>query len=80
MSDGPLPDDEALIGLADLLDEEVEWQRLLHRVRRSIERRELSGHAVELGCEAFTSVLVEYLKAITAFAQSQGQGGRGRAH
>lgn len=79
MSDGRPPDDgDGLIGLAALLDEDVEWQRLLGKVRRSIERRELSGQAVELGCEALTSVLVEYLKAVTTTTPVPG--GRRRAH
>lgn len=71
------PPDEPPLGLAGLLDEDVEWQHLMARVHRSIERRELSGQAVEFSVEALTSVLVEYLKALASFMP--GSGGRNRA-
>lgn len=71
------PDDERLLGLAGILDEDVEWQRLMGRVHRSIERRELSGQAVEFSVTALTSVLVEYLKALASLMP--GAGGRNRA-
>lgn len=71
------PADERPLGLAGILDEEAEWQRLMGRVHRSIERRELSGQAVELSVGALTVVLAEYLRALASFVP--GSGGRNRA-
>ncbi|HUU36520.1 MAG TPA: mechanosensitive ion channel domain-containing protein [Vicinamibacterales bacterium] len=59
--------DEQPLGLAALLDEEGEWQRLMARVHRSIERRELSGQAVEFSVEALGGVL--FVAGIMALAQ-----------
>lgn len=69
-------DDERPLGLAGILDEEAEWQRLMGRVHRSIQRRELSGQAVEFSVEALASVLVEYLKALASLLP----GSRGKSH
>ncbi len=71
------PDDDRPLGLASILDEEAEWQRLMSGVHRSIERRELSGHAVEFSVQALAGVLVEYLKALASLLP--GSGGRNRA-
>jgi hypothetical protein len=71
------PVDEHPLGLAGILDEEAEWQRLMAGVHRSIERRELSGQAVEFSVGALAGVLVEYLKALASFLP--GSGGRNRA-
>jgi hypothetical protein len=76
MAEPPSPDDRPL-GLAPLLDDGGDWARLLSRVHRSIERRELSGQAVELSMTALASVLVEYLKALATLLP--GTGGRIRA-
>ena len=76
MADTP-PDDDRPLGLAGLLDEEAEWPQLMGRVHRSIQRRELSGQAVEFSLEALTGVLMEYLKAIASYLP--GAGGRKRA-
>lgn len=79
MAEPPLPDDprDESLGLAGFLDEDVEWNRLMRRVHRSIARRELSGHAVELGTHGFTGVVLEYLKAF--FETFGGTGGGRRA-
>ena len=71
------PDDDRPLGLASILDEEAEWQRLMSGVHRSIERRELSGQAVEFSLQALAGVLVEYLKALASLLP--GSGGRNRA-
>ncbi len=76
MADTP-PDGERPLGLAGILDEEAEWHRPMGRVHRSIERRELSGQAVEFSMGALAGALVEYLKAIASF--TPGSGGRNRA-
>lgn len=76
MAELPPPDDRPL-GLAPLLDDEGDWTRLLSRVHRSIERRELSGQAVELSMTALASVLVEYLKALASLLPRTG--GQNRA-
>ncbi len=71
------PDDARPLGLASILDEEAEWQRLMSGVHRSIERRELSGQAVEFSVQALAGVLVEYLIALASLLP--GSGGRNRA-
>lgn len=71
------PGDDRPLGLASLLDEEAEWHRLMSGVHRSIERRELSGQAVEFSVGALAGVLVEYLKALASLLP--GSGGRNRA-
>ena len=71
------PDEERPLGLAGILDEEAEWQRLMARVHRSIERRELSGQAVEFSMGALAGALVQYLTALASFLP--GSGGRTRA-
>ena len=80
MADAPPdlpPADDRPLGLAGILDEEAEWQRLMGGVHRSIERRELSGQAVEFSVGALAGVLVEYLKALASLLP--GSGGRNRA-
>ena len=77
MAEAPPPDDDRPLGLAGILDEEVEWNRLMTRVHRSIERRELSGQAVEFSVQALAAVLVEYLEALASYLP--GSGGRNRA-
>lgn len=67
------PDDDRPLGLAGILDEGAGWQRLMGRVHRSIERRELSGQAVEFSVEALAGVLVEYLKALASFLPGAGE-------
>jgi hypothetical protein len=69
----PQGDEDRPLGLAGFLDEDVEFSRLLGRVHRSIERRELSGQAVELAAVGLTGVLLEYLKALFgAFGRKKG--------
>lgn len=73
-TDGPRPPDgEIPLGLAGFLEEEVEFTRLMGRVHRSIERRQLSGQAVELAATGLTGVLIEYLRALlSAFGAGKG--------
>lgn len=73
----PPPGDERPLGLAGFLEEEeAEWQGLMSRVHNSIARREVAGQAVELGMQGWTSVLIEYLKAV--FGAFGGSGGKRR--
>ncbi len=72
-----VPGGDRPLGLANILDEDAEWQRLMSGVHRSIERRDLSGQVVELSVEALGGVLVEYLKALASLLP--GSGGRNRA-
>lgn len=66
-SDPPRPaDGEAPLGLAGFLEEDVEYRQLMRRVHRSIERRELSGQAVDFAAVGLTGVLLEYLRALFA--------------
>lgn len=71
------PDSETPLGLAGFLEEDVELTRLMGRVHRSIERRELSGQAVDFAAVGLTGVLLEYLKAL--FAVFSGGKGTRRA-
>lgn len=79
MAEPPVPGEprDEPLGLAGFLEEDVEWNRLMSRVHRSIARRELSGQAVELGTHGFTGVVLEYLKAF--FELFGGSGGGRRA-
>jgi hypothetical protein len=75
-SDTPRPSDgDPPLGLASYLEEDVEFTRLMGRVHRSIERRELSGQAVDFAAIGLTGVLLEYLRALFA-AFSGGKGTR----
>lgn len=77
-SDGPRPPaSETPLGLAGFLEEDVEYTRLMGRVHRSIERRELSGQAVDFAAVGLTGVLLEYLRAL--FAAFSGKKGPRRA-
>lgn len=69
------PEGEIPLGLAGFLEEDVEFTRLMGRVHRSIERRELSGQAVDFAAVGLTGVLLEYLRALFA-AFSGGKGTR----
>jgi hypothetical protein len=69
------PDGERPLGLAGFLEEDVESGRLMGRVHRSIQRRELSGQAVDFAAIGLTGVLLEYLRAIFG-AFSGGKGTR----
>lgn len=69
----PDPPEPPLLGLAEYLDEDAEWSRLMGRVHRSIARREVSGQAVELAATGLTGVVLEYLRAlIAAFTGEKG--------
>lgn len=67
--------DDRPLGLAEYLDEEVEWRALMGRVHRSIARRDAAGQAVEFTAHGVTGVVVEYLCAAVE-AWGRGRGGR----